>query len=63
MPHLLTRKFCRCVKAVAQKFNEGEKASIPICVKSVLGKRGRTIKKFNCRRGILRTTKARRNNK
>jgi hypothetical protein len=57
MPRSLTLKFCRCIKTVAKKFNEKEKASIPICVKSVLGKRGRTIKKFNCRRGILRTTK------
>jgi hypothetical protein len=51
----LTKKFCRCIKAVAKTHKNKERAAIPICVKAVLGKRGRTIKKFNCARGELRT--------
>ena len=55
----LTKKLCRCIKAVAKSHKNKEHAAIPICITSVLGSRGKTIKKFNCRRGILRTQRAR----
>jgi len=59
-------RFCKCVKAVRKtiKLRPGsgrgmaakEKAAIGVCVKSVLQrKKGRTLKKFNCRKGILVT--------
>jgi hypothetical protein len=54
-------RFCRCIKSVAKtlKLRKGsgrgrearEKAAIAICVKSVLQSRGRTLKKFSCRKG------------
>ena len=52
-------RFCRCIKSVAKtlKLRRGsgrearEKAAIAICVKSVLQTRGRTLKKFSCRKG------------
>ena len=54
-------RFCRCIKAVRNtvKLRAGsmrskdarEKAAIAICVKSVLQGRGRTLKKFSCRKG------------
>jgi len=48
-------RFCDCVKQVRRtvKTRKGssskEQAAIAICVKSVLQKRGRTLKKFRCR--------------
>ena len=62
-----SERFCRCVKAVRKtvKLRSGsgkqkgkdakEKAAIAICVKSVLQSRGRTLKKFSCRKGKLST--------
>lgn len=54
-------RFCRCIKSVKKtlKLRAGsgrgedarEKAAIAICVKSVLQSRGRTLKKFSCRKG------------
>ena len=54
-------RFCRCIKSVKKtlKLRKGsgrgeearEKAAIAICVKSVLQSRGRTLKKFSCRKG------------
>lgn len=52
-------RFCRCIKSVKKtlKLRSGrgdkarEKAAIAICVKSVLQGRGRTLKKFSCRKG------------
>jgi hypothetical protein len=54
-------RFCRCIKAVRKtvKLRAGsmrsndarEKAAIAICVKSVLQSRGKTLKKFSCRKG------------
>lgn len=46
-------KFCRCIKDVrktvkARKGSTAEQGAIAICVKSVLHRRGRTIKKFKC---------------
>ena len=52
-------RFCRCIKSVSKtlKLRKGsgrqarEKVAIAICVKSVLQSRGRTLKKFSCRKG------------
>jgi hypothetical protein len=54
----MTRKFDKCVKSVrktvrARKGSNKESAAIAICTKSVLQKRGRTIKRY--RRGRLQT--------
>ena len=56
----LADRFCRCVKSVrktvklrrgSKKSTNGkEQAAIAICVKSVLQSRGRTLKKFKCRK-------------
>ena len=52
-------RFCRCIKSVKKtlKLRKGqrgdaarEKAAIAICVKSVLQTKGRTLKKFSCRK-------------
>ena len=58
-------RFCRCIKSVSKtvKLRRGqpktadakEKAAIAICVKSVLQSRGRTLKKFSCRKRMLTT--------
>ena len=50
-----TRKFCKCIKDVrktvkARRGSSKEKGAIAICVKSVLQKKGRTLKKFKCGR-------------
>lgn len=39
-------KFCRCIKTVRKRV--GEKGAIGICVHSILQRKGRTLKKFNC---------------
>lgn len=53
-------RFCRCINSVKKtlKLRKGqrgnvarEKAAIAICVKSVLQTKGRTLKKFSCRKG------------
>ncbi len=46
-------KFCRCIKSVRKtirprKGSTAESAAIGVCVKSVLHRRGRTLKKFTC---------------
>jgi hypothetical protein len=56
----LSAKFCRCINQVsrtvkARSKKARESAAIGICVKSVLQTRGRTIKKFSCRRKTLIT--------
>lgn len=48
-------KFCKCIKSVrktikARRGSTKEKAAIAVCVKSVLQKRGRTLKRFKCGR-------------
>lgn len=48
-------RFCRCIKAVrrtvrARGAKGKEQAAIAICVKSVLQTKGRTLKKFKCRK-------------
>jgi hypothetical protein len=56
-------KFCRCIKDVRKtirprKGSTAEQAAIGVCVKSVLHRRGRTIKKFSCKKkGRLVTQK------
>jgi hypothetical protein len=54
----LSDRFCRCIKHVrrtvkgvrsATRGPSGkEQAAIAICVRSVLGSRGRTLKRFKC---------------
>lgn len=54
----LTRKFCKCIKAVRKtvKLRPGQKktpeakesAAIAICTRAVLQSRGRTLKRFKC---------------
>jgi len=63
-------RFCRCINAVkrtlklrsgsgrGERGNIREKAAIAICVKSVLQNRGRTLKKFSCRKGAKLQTQA-----
>jgi len=54
-----SERFCKCIKSVKKtlKLRTGrgdearERAAIAICVKSVLQSKGRTLKKFNCRKG------------
>lgn len=56
-------RLCRCIKQVRKtvKLRSGrgpkakEKAAIGICVKSVLQSKGRTLRKFSCRKHILST--------
>lgn len=60
-------RFCRCIKSVKKsvKLRSGrgdaqrERAAIAICVKSVLQRRGRTLKKFSCRKGPKLQTQTR----
>lgn len=54
-------KFCKCIKAVKKtvKLRPGlkktdankEQAAIAICVKTMLQRKGRTLKRFNCKKG------------
>ncbi len=56
-----SERFCKCINSVRKtvKLRAGsprtqkarEKAAIAICVRSVLQSRGRTLKKFSCRKG------------
>lgn len=63
MPGTQMNRFCRCIKQVKKtvKLRKGrgdvarEKAAIGICVRSVLQTRGRTLKKFSCRKHKLQT--------
>jgi len=47
-----SKKFCRCIQHVRRTIKgvrgSKEQAAIAICVKSVLGSRGRTLKRFKC---------------
>uniref|UniRef100_A0A6C0DRY3 Uncharacterized protein n=1 Tax=viral metagenome TaxID=1070528 RepID=A0A6C0DRY3_9ZZZZ len=59
MRESLANKYCGCIKKVRKtvKARSGrtpqnkEGAAIAICTKSVLQSRGRTLRKFNCKRG------------
>ena len=45
-----TKRFCSCIKKVRQTLKASkESGAIAICVKSVLQKQGRTLKKFRCK--------------
>ena len=49
----LSTTFCRCIKSVrrtirTRKGSTKEQGAIAVCVKSVLGSRGKTLKKFRC---------------
>ena len=53
----LAKTFCRCIKHVRRTVKgvrgssslvKKEAAAIAICVKSVLGSRGKTLKRFKC---------------
>lgn len=61
----LLKKLCHCIKQVRKTVTlklkpkriktAKESAAIGICVKSVLQTRGRTLKKFSCKKKILQT--------
>jgi hypothetical protein len=57
MKETQAKRFCRCIKSVKKtlKLRPGQRdkeaAAIAICVKSILQSRGRTLKKFNCKKG------------
>ena len=52
----LATSFCHCIKKVRKtvtlrnKRSTKEQAAIGICVKSVLQSRGKTLKKFRCKK-------------
>ncbi len=55
--------FCKCIKAVKKtlKLRPGlgrEQAAIAICVKTMLQRKGRTLKRFNCKKGAHLTTQS-----
>jgi hypothetical protein len=61
---MLASKFCGCIKSVRKtvKVRGNKKAkegvAIAICTKSVLGSRGRTLRKFRCgTRPVVQTQK------
>ena len=60
---VLTQSFCRCIKKVRNSIKpqtrgqSKESAAIAVCIKSVLGSKKRTLKKFSCRKGKLYTQK------
>lgn len=55
---MLAKRFCKCIKRVRktvrargvskQTSQAKESAAIAICTRSVLGSRGRTLRKFKC---------------
>ena len=57
MQKYLLRKLCHCIKKVRDtvklrtksKARNKESAAIGICVKSVLQRRGKTLKRFSCK--------------
>jgi hypothetical protein len=57
----LTKKFCSCIKKVRNyikpRRGSKESAAIGICTKSVLQTRGKTLRKFKCRKSKLFTQK------
>ena len=59
----LAAKFCRCIQSVRKTVKrktkaEKESAAIAICVRSVLGRRGKTLKRFKCLpKAVLETQK------
>ena len=61
MQKYLLRKLCSCIKKVRDTVKRRtkstartkESAAIGICVKSVLQRRGKTLKRFSCRKKEL----------
>jgi hypothetical protein len=53
-----TNRFCKCIKKVKRTFRN-EKGPIAVCVKSVLWKQGRTLKRFKCGRNARVITQRR----
>ena len=61
MQNYLLRKLCSCIKKVRDTVKlrtkstarTKESAAIGICVKSVLQRRGKTIKRFSCKKKEL----------
>ena len=53
-----TNRFCKCIKKVRKTFRN-EKGPIAVCVKSVLWKQGRTLKRFKCGRNARVITQKR----
>ena len=57
----LAEKFCRCIKSVRKTVKARgsagkESAAIAICNRSVLGRKGRTLRKFKCgKKPVLET--------
>ncbi len=50
----LSKKFCDCIKKVRKtvgKQPSKESAAIAICTTSVLQTRGKTLRKFSCKKG------------
>jgi len=61
-PKKLITKLCHCINSVKKTVmprgkQTKESAAIGICVASVLQRRGRTLKKFSCKRQKLSTRK------
>ena len=51
MRESLSKKFCSCIKKVKHtRKNKAEGPAIAICVKSVLQTKGKTLRKFRCRK-------------
>lgn len=50
-----TKRFCSCIKKVRSTLKQRPTGAIAICVKSVLQKHGRTLKKFSCKKGRVIT--------
>lgn len=67
----LAKKFCRCIKSVRKTIKvrgkrktpiAKESAAIGVCTKSVLQTKGKTLKRFSCKkRPMLKTQKPLRN--
>lgn len=63
----LAKKFCRCIKSVRKTIKvrgkqktptAKESAAIGVCTKSVLQTKGKTLKRFSCKkRPMLKTQK------
>jgi hypothetical protein len=59
-----TARFCRCIKSVrktlkARKGSTKEQGAIAVCVKSVLHRKGKTVKKFTCGKKMRLVTQKR----
>ena len=55
MKESIKRRFCACIKKVrktikSRKNSTKEQGAIAVCVKSVLQSKGKTLKKFTCKR-------------